>query len=165
MTNRYRCGPEMQIDKEDGRLIYVRPRKLKQTRKMTNRYRCDLNSNWKWTDRNMTINMGATLTQTELTWWMTDRVAQSQRNAKIMMQTNSVGGDIPQYDNSWGSTTRSKDNKACERSDDPREGGYAPVCNSQGSTTRSRGEWNLLKGLALSGNEVCPSMQLAEVNN
>ena len=47
------------------------------------------------------------------------------------MQVNS-GGDMPQYDNSWGSTTRSKDNEACERSDDLGEGGYALVCNSRG---------------------------------
>ena len=47
------------------------------------------------------------------------------------MQANSPGGDIPQYDNSWGSTTRSKDNEASERSDDPREGGYALVCNDE----------------------------------
>ena len=42
-----------------------------------------------------------------------------------MMQANSAGGDMPQYDNSWGSTTWSKDHKACERSDDPKKGGYA----------------------------------------
>ena len=53
-----------------------------------------------------------------------------------MMQANSVGGDMPQYDNSWGSTTRSKDNEASERYNDPREGGHAIVCNSRGSTTR-----------------------------
>ena len=68
---------------------------------------------------------------------------------------------MSQYDNSWGSTTRSKDNEAPKRSDDPkkggmpqyatqgsqqldqkvnetygrsddpREGGYAPVCNDE----------------------------------
>ena len=57
------------------------------------------------------------------------------------MQANSAWGDMPQYDNSWGLTTKSKDNEAYEKSNDPKEGGYAPVCNSQGSTTRSKGEW------------------------
>ena len=74
------------------------------------------------------------------------------------MQTNSIGGDMPQYDNSCGSTTRSKDNEAYERSDDLGEGGYAPVCNSRESTTRSKvnetgGRFNAL------GEGVCPSMQ------
>ena len=57
-----------------------------------------------------------------------------------MIQANSARGDMPQYDNSWGLTTRSKDNEACERSNDLREEGYASVCNSQGSTTRLKGE-------------------------
>ena len=49
-----------------------------------------------------------------------------------MTQANPTGGDMPQYDNTWGLTTRLKDNEACERSDDLEEGGYAPVCNSRG---------------------------------
>ena len=49
-----------------------------------------------------------------------------------MMQANSDGEDMSLYDNLWGSTTRSKDNEACERSDDLEEGGYASVCNSRG---------------------------------
>ena len=75
-----------------------------------------------------------------------------------MMQANPTGGYMPQYDNSCGSTTRSTDDEACERSDDLGGGGYAPVCNSRESTTRSKvsetgGRFNAL------GEGVCPSMQ------
>ena len=45
-----------------------------------------------------------------------------------------------------------------ERSDNPREGGYAPVCNSQGSTTRSKMNESLLKGLVLFEKGVYPNM-------
>ena len=95
--------------------------------------------------RKWPIDIGATPTQTELTWWWYDQVAQSQRISRITMQANSEGGDMPQYDNSWGSITRSKDSEASERSNDPREGGYAPICNSRDQQLGKKGEWNLWK--------------------
>ena len=49
-----------------------------------------------------------------------------------MMQANSTGGDMPQYDNSWGLTTRLKDNEAPKRSDDPREGGMPQYVTHRG---------------------------------
>ena len=97
---------------------------------MTDRYRCGPDSNWqdKMNDKKMI--------------WSSDS---KPGDTKMMMQANSTGGDMSQYDSSWGLTTRLKYNEACERSDDLGEGGYAPVCNSRESTTRSKSEWNLRK--------------------
>ena len=140
---------------------------------MADRYRCGpKNSNWhkKWPIdigavpkielmEKWLIDIGATpKTQTELTRWWSDQVAQSQMITRMTMQANLAKKDMPQYDNSWGSTTRSKDTKAWERSDDPREGGYGLTCNSRGLTTRSKGEWILWKVWWYQGSRVCPSM-------
>ena len=105
---------------------------------MVDRYRCGPDSNWQ-----------------DEEW--PDQMAQSQRVTQITMQANSVEGDMPQYDNSWGSATRSKDNEACERPDDPRKGGMPQYATHRGQqldqkVNESRGKSDDL------GEGVCPSM-------
>ena len=145
MVNRYGCDPKTQTQTD---------------KMMTDRYR--------WGPKTQTkhkligiwlIDVGATpKLKLNSNRQDDDQVAQSQRITKITMQVNSIGGDMPQYGNSWGSTTRSKDNEAFERSNDSWEGGYTPVCNSRGSTTRSKSEWSLWKVWCSWRKGVCPNM-------
>ena len=57
-------------------------------------------------------------------------IGSKPEDTKMTMQADSIGGDMPQYDNSGGSPTKSKETNGQERFDDPKEWGYVPVCNS-----------------------------------
>ena len=84
----------------------------------------------------------------------------------MTMQANLAKKDMSQYDNSWGSTTRTKDNEAPKRSDDPKEGGM-PQYATQGSQQLDQkvNETRERSGVPKEGGGECPSMWLKGVNN
>ena len=48
-------------------------------------------------------------------------IGSKPEDTKMTMQADSIGGDMPQYDNSGGSPTKSKETNGQERFDDPKE--------------------------------------------
>ena len=65
---------------------------------------------------------------------------------------------MPQYDNSWVLTTKSKDNEAYEKFDDPKKEGMPQYATRRGQQLDQKVNESLLKGLVLSKKGVCPGM-------